>query len=799
MKYFVIFQFLVFLFINQHLHSQKELNQTVRGSVFDHITHEPLTGANIVLIGSDPFKGTTTDVEGKFRLENVPVGRIDLQVSFMGYNTVTYNRLPLTSGKELVLEVGLEEKVFQGNEVEIKAKRHKSRPMNKMASISARSFSVEESRRYAGSRNDVARMASNFAGVRGADDSRNDIIIRGNSPIGLLWRLEDVDIPNPNHYGALGTTGGPVSILNNNLLSSSDFITAAFPAEYGNALAGVFDLNMRNGNNEQFEFLGQIGFNGFELGGEGPLDKDKGSSFLANFRYSTLEVFEKLGMDFGTGTAVPKYKDFSFKLNIPNTKLGNISIFGLGGISDIAFLDSEKDTSEVNLYAGEGFDLVNSSDMAVLGLNQTYAISKSTYTKFVLAYSYHNFKTCIDSIAPGTRDILPQYRNDFREQKLFASLQLVNKINSQHNFKTGIIAKQLNFDLVDSAARSNGQGFNTITDYNEATYLVHAFLQWQYRISEKIRLNPGLHYQLFTLNNTFVIEPRIGLNWNFTPVQTLSMGYGLHSQLMPITVYFNQEKVPDGGYQRLNENLDMIKSQHFVLGHDWIISEYLRMKSEVYYQHISDAAVDAHSRNSYSVLNQGANFFIATPDTLKNTGTGDNVGFELTLEHFLKDGFYFLLTTSLYDSKYKGSDEVERNTAFNGGYVINALTGKEYNISNWFKTTTKRFNLIFDIKTTWAGGQRYTPINVEKSMEKGRRIYFDKLAYSEQYKDYFRTDFRVALRQNSKKVTMEWAIDVQNIFNTNNIYRKNFNTQTGEVSDIYQLGILIVPQFRLEF
>jgi hypothetical protein len=268
---------------------------------------------------------------------------------------------------------------------------------------------------------------------------------------------------------------------------------------------------------------------------------------------------------------------------------------------------------------------------------------------------------------------------------------------------------------------------------------------------------------------------------------------------MPVTVYFNQEQLPDGSYQRLNENLDMIKSRHFVLGYDWIINEYLRMKSEAYYQNIYDAAVDGHSENSYSVLNQGANFFIATPDTLKNTGTGYNYGLELTLEHFLKDGFYFLLTTSLYDSKYKGSDGVERNTAFNGTYVINGLTGKEINITNWFKTSTRRFNLVFDIKTTWAGGQRYTPINVERSMEEGRRIYYDKLAYSKQYKDYFRTDFRIALRQDSKKTTMEWAIDIQNLFNTKNIYRKNFNTRTGEISDIYQLGILIVPQFRLEF
>lgn len=142
-----------------------------------------------------------------------------------------------------------------------------------MATVSARSFTVEETSRYAGSLNDPSRMAANYAGVSSTSDARNDIIIRGNSPLGVLWRLNGMEIPNPNHFGSLGTTGGPVSILNNNLLDKSDFLTGAFPAEYGNALAGVFDLQMRSGNNEKTEFLGQVGFNGFELGAEGPIGK----------------------------------------------------------------------------------------------------------------------------------------------------------------------------------------------------------------------------------------------------------------------------------------------------------------------------------------------------------------------------------------------------------------------------------------------------------------------------------------------------------------------------------------------
>jgi hypothetical protein len=332
---------------------------TIRGTIIDRVSRTTLPGANIVLLNTNPFTGTSSNAEGKFRLENVNVGRVSLKVSFIGYKDVYLNNLTLNTGKELVLEIEMDENVITQKTVEIIANVDKSNTINKMTTVSARSFTVEETGRYAGSRNDVARMASNYAGIVGSNDARNDIIIRGNTPSGLLWRLEGVDIPNPNHWGALSATGGPVCILNNNVLSNSDFLTAAFPAEYGNAISGVFDLKMRNGNNEKHEFLGQIGFNGFELGAEGPINKKNGSSYLINARYSTLEAMEKLGADFGTGSGIPKYKDFSMKLNFPKTKLGSFSVFALGGISDIEMWDSRKDTikEKVDYYGGEGLTL----------------------------------------------------------------------------------------------------------------------------------------------------------------------------------------------------------------------------------------------------------------------------------------------------------------------------------------------------------------------------------------------------------------------------------------------------------
>ncbi|MCB0797321.1 MAG: carboxypeptidase-like regulatory domain-containing protein, partial [Chitinophagales bacterium] len=315
-------QVLILSFLFPLLVQAQDLKQTIRGNIIDRESKATLPGANVLLYADTVFlSGTTTNEDGNFRLEG-PVGRVDLVVRYIGYQDFFITNLVVSSGKEVVLQIELEESAQALDEVTITAFRE-GEVVNDMATVSVRSFTVEETDRYAGSRGDPARMASNFAGVQGADDSRNDLVIRGNSPIGVLWRLENLDIPNPNHFAIAGTTGGPVSIINNKYLSNSDFFTGAFPAEYGNATAGVFDLQMRKGNDEQYEFSGQLGFLGTELFAEGPLSKENKSSFLVSYRYSTLQLFESLNIQIGT-EAVPRYQDGAVKLFFP-LKNGSIS------------------------------------------------------------------------------------------------------------------------------------------------------------------------------------------------------------------------------------------------------------------------------------------------------------------------------------------------------------------------------------------------------------------------------------------------------------------------------------------
>jgi len=776
----------------------QNITQSVRGQIIEKQTQATLPGTTVVLLESNPVIATITDSNGYFLLETIPVGRISLQISYVGFNTIVLSNLNLMSGKEMVLNIEMEEKIQTMEEVVIVATK-KGETINKMASISTRTFSVEESQRYAGARNDISRMAANYAGVSTSNDALNDIVIRGNSPSGLLWRLEGVDIPNPNHFGQLGATGGPVSMINNNVLSNSDFMTGAFPAEYGNAYSGVFDLKMRNGNYEKHEFLGQVGFNGFEFGAEGPVSKKNNSSYLINYRYSTMGALQKMGISVGTGKAVPNYQDLTFKLNFPTKNIGKITIFGLGGISDINFLYSERDTTEEdeNVYAYENRDVLSKSKMGIIGLSHTYIMNSTTYSKLIFGASTMINENDVDSVSTVTNIPGPYVRMDLTDSRIFGNYYINKKINSHHNFRIGVNVKRIGMNLIDSVYNASYDRFITRIDNNDFTYLYEAFIQWQYKLTDNLIFNPGIHYQQLALNNSVSIEPRFGIKWNLSNTQSFGLAYGLHSICQPLSVYFKQVELPDLSSSRPNEDLDFTKSHHFVLGYNLQMNNNLRLKAEAYYQNIFQAVVEPNE-SAYSILNSNS-FTRFTPDSLINGGSGTNYGIELTVERFMDRGFYYLITTSLYESKYKGSDGILRNTAFNGNYVVNALAGKEFELSSNKGDAKYKKVITLDGKITWAGGLRYTPVDIEASLENGQTELDQTRPFSKQFDDYIRPDIRIAFRLDGKRVSQELAFDIQNFINHKNPYMMTFNVETGKEEMIYQLGIFPMVQYRIVF
>nr|WP_297919471.1 TonB-dependent receptor [uncultured Allomuricauda sp.] len=786
------------IILGWHSYSQ---TGTIRGTVIDKQSENPLEGATIELLNMEVATGVITDFDGRFVITDVPLGRQTIFVSFIGYESITLPNIDVTTGKDNFVTIQLQESFNQLDEVVLTNNVNKDKPRNKLASVSARQFGLEEVTRFSGGRGDVGRLAANFAGVSSPDDSRNDIVIRGNSPTGLLWRLEGIPIPNPNHFSAFGTTGGPVSAINSNVLQDSDFFTSAFPAEYGNALGGVFDLGFRTGNVEDYEFTAQVGaFTGIEATAEGPMGKNRGS-FLLAARYSFVGL---VGAGAGGGSAAtPNYTDISFNLNFGKGKLGTISVFGILGTSDIDFLGDEID--EDDLFAAEDENLFVESRFGVVGLKHRLKIGDNSFLKTVVAGSLAQNDITADRFfdidTPQERSILFT-EADNSETRLSISTLFNSKLSNRITLRTGVLLETFGIESLlrtrEEQEDLNGDGDRdlvTFRDTDESFSLWQPYVQGQFRLSEALTLNAGIHSLYSNLNNQFVIEPRGGLNYNLNDKQSLSFGYGLHHQPIPLPLLFLNEET-DGQTLQSNRGLDFVRSNHFVLGYDIKLAPSWRGKLEVYYQDISNAGVEAFP-SSYSTLTEGADFaFENDRVSLVNEGTGFNQGVELTLEKFFSKGYYGLLTASFFESKYEGSDGVERNSPFNNGYVVNFLTGREFSIGGSGRTT-----LFFDTRAAFAGGRYFTPVDLTASQQAGFEILQEDLAFSQQYDDYFRWDIKFGVKLNSKgkKRSHQLYLDLQNVTNRENVFVQRYNRLTNQVNQVDQVGFFPDFGYRFQF
>lgn len=789
----------------------QDITQSLRGRVIDKDTRQPIPGVNVILMDdSTNLTGTTTDFDGRYELENLSIGRHALQFSFIGYLPQYTNNVVVNSGRETILDIELEESAQELEAVEVSASRD-GEPLNEMAIVSARQFNVSETERYAGSRGEPSRMAASFAGVQGADDSRNDIVIRGNSPQAILWRLEDIPITNPNHFNIPGTAGGSVSILNNKTLGNSDFYTGAFPAEFGNATAGVFDLNMRNGNNQNHEFIGQFGFLGTEALLEGPINREKNITYMASYRYSTLALIGGLGINYGTD-AIPKYQDASFKVNIPGKGASSFSIFGVGGWSDIDILISDQETpDERNIYGDNDRDQYFGSQMGVVGISYTRSLNEKTYWKNVVAYnhsqvdSYHELihrHLTADSIYK-VDSIRPLLDYTFRDDKIVAHSYINTKLNRRNVVKFGIVAEQIFFDFVDSTWIFD----STQIDYRDwrvrwntamSAQLLQPYIQWKHRTDNGLTVTAGLHSQVFTLSHSISwAEPRLAMKKAFNDGSAITAGVGMHSQVQPYYMYFYSLRENSDGTRALhNKTMDFSYAAHAVAGYERMLKPMLRFKAEIYYQYLWNIPVE-QNRSSFSLANTGSGFERFFPDTLVNEGTQYNYGVELTLEKYFAKTYYFMVTAALFESKYVASDQKTRNTDFNGRYATSALIGKEFKLS-------KKSMLSLGTNITAVGGRWYGPADIAASNQARELIVIDSLRNTKQFPDYFRADIKVNYRLNTQKITHEIGLDLVNVFNVRNVLSLTYapdenNDPNKSIRREYQLGRLPLFYYRISF
>ncbi|XOV94977.1 MAG: carboxypeptidase-like regulatory domain-containing protein [Bacteroidota bacterium] len=756
------------------------LKQTLRGHVIDQESKAGLPFATVLVLGTDPMIGATTDLDGNFVIEELPIGRYSIKVSFIGYEDAYAYEILVGSGKEQILEFSLTEKVESLTELVIDGSKE---PLNEMAVVSAKSFNSEETKRFAASISDPARMAQTFAGVSGTDDATNEIVIRGNSPNWLLWRIEGVEIPSPNHFAEEGYSAGAVSILSSNMLGMSDFYTGAFPAEYGNALSGVFDINLRNGNNKTNEYTFQAGVLGVDLSAEGPFKKGDDASFLFNYRYSTLSILNNLNIQISEN-ALPNYQDLSFKLNFPTKKAGIFSLWGIGGLSDVD--EKYVPTSNENDEFEDGYSDFTKTGMYATGLSHTFFPDNDSYFYSVLSssmsYSSEDFED-MDTLGV----LNDRFFDELQRGAIRFSSYYNRKVSSQTSFRTGIIINQLNYNYY-TRERMDSNVWNTYLDINSHTRLYQGYFQTKYKFNNNVVGTAGLHYSYFELSNDHSIEPRMGLSVKLPANQKLTFGYGMHSRHENLPAYFVKSDLNDGSSFYPNTNLDLTRASHYVAGYEKGFGSNLHFKTEIYYQHIGNLPVSANPEKYGSPIFGGLNF----EDTLANIGKGRNYGLELTLQKYFSNQYYFLLTSSIFDSKYKAADGKWYNSRYNVQYVNNLVGGKEFSLGE-----NKLLGL--NAKVIWSGGKRQNPIDVSKSIEEGTTVYVDNAPWSLQSSDYFRIDIGAKLHFFKNKREQVIMLDIQNVTNRLNTWVQFYDVKNQQIVDYPMAGLIPVLSYRLEF
>ncbi|MFD2162584.1 carboxypeptidase regulatory-like domain-containing protein [Paradesertivirga mongoliensis] len=770
-----------------------QLTQTVRGKVIDKESNSPLPGVILRLTSVSPVKLVSTDEAGEFRFLNVPVGRQEIEATTIGYRPVALNQVLVSSGKELVLTIAMSESVTDLNAVVITAKKGGSRSINDMTTVSARSFTVEETSRYAASFFDPARMALSLAGVTAGNDVNNDIVVRGNSSKGLQWRLEGVEIINPNHFGEEGSSAGGISMISSSMLSTSDFLTGAFPAEYGNALSGVFDLQFRKGNTEKREYSFMAGVLGTEASLEGPFKAGGKSSYLVNYRYSTLSFLDKIGISPWPEGFTPVYQDIAFNFNFPTANAGTFSIFGIGGNSGQK-MDAERDYTSWEVLDDKS-DRKSVYNSGSAGLKHILQLSNKVYLKNIVSLSGSKITDDRDTLTNGY-EVNVFGRDAYQNTAMRYSGLLNYKASARNTFRAGMIVSRLGFDLSSLTHKIDIGRLSMVLDAKGSAWNPEVYGQWKHQFTDKFALHTGLHASYFDLSDTYSVEPRLGLTWWISPSEQVSLGTGVHSRLEPMAYYFARNELKDGTVITSNSKLEPTKAMHAVAGYERSFRGGLRFKAEAYYQQLFNVPVSNDPNANFSSLNTANAYFVYSRGyrQLVNKGKGSNTGLELTLEKSLSRGYYFLATSSLFDSRFKNINGKVFNTDYNTNYAGSFVSGKEW------KTGAAGKNLVgLNTKIVYTGGRPYSPINLEESVKNDYHTIYEDRVNTLKTSAYFRVDLSASYRINRPRVAHAFFLDIQNAMNRLNQLGEFYNSEKNKIEPITLSGIIPSLYYRIEF
>ncbi len=746
----------------------QEISQVLKGVVTDQTTGRALTGAALSLKkDQSTIAGVVSDADGSFELKVVP-GRYALEVSYLGYQSVVEEIL-VTAGKEIYSRFALIELATELQEVKVVASSYNPTP-------GAFDISIEKTLRVPANFFDPLRMAASYPGMVAANDQGNALAVKGYSPNALLWKIDGLDIVNPNHLANAGTLGdkpvsfgGGVSILSSQVLDKTGIYSGWLPAQYGNALSAVVDMGMRAGNKNTHEFTAQASLIGLDVAAEGPLSGSGKNSYLANYRYSTVGLLTSAGLDFG-GEAI-NFQDFTFHLDFDQEKNAHLSVFGFAGLSSNRFKrkpqdewETEKDRYNID-FEGQ-----------VFGLGFTEQWGNKVRWKWGSSLSGQFQSRNAESDIVTFQHI---HRERFDNDHVLWSNQLSASVRlGENRLQAGVLVNYLHNQL--EVETVTPLYFNTFFPNLSGTVggaLVQPYVNLTRQFAGVWQVDAGMRYVYFGYNRSSAPEPRLNIQRLF-PSGSLSLGYGRTSQWQQAQAYLLEN----------NKDLKLTVADQLMLEYRTRFSNQSNLVASVYVHYLNDAPVAPASHNQpyWSMLNQWDEFPVAN---MTSAGKGLNQGVEAAYEKRFYNQFYFLVNGSVYQSQFKAPETEWQEGRFSGGYTSSLLLGKEWGADRSFGV---HFRFLY------LGGLRHPSINLLNSVTYGTTIYTGS-GYPTRLPDYWRPDLRVAWRKNKPGYTRTLSIDIQNLANRQNVAFYYYDTFTGRVETKTQLGIIPVLVYRVDF
>jgi hypothetical protein len=788
----------IFLLLLVTITGRAQVVQTIRGSVVDKATRQPLPGASIVVKGSVPLLGAVSNEVGEFTILNVPIGRQSIQCTFVGYESFQSEEFILSSAKSVVVAIELQPGVMLEG-IELKAARIVSEPINEHGVVSARSFSVEETERISASVNDMGRMALSFPGVqKGQNDTENDVIIRGNSSFGVLWRLEGIDIPNPNHFARPGTSGGGITVFSAQLLSRSDFFSGGMPAEYGNAISGAFDVHFKRGNLNDREYRTKVGLLGLDFATEGPIQKGR-SSYVANYRYSTLGLLNKMGFHLVGERVSNEFQDFSFNLfSKSKDQKTHVTLFGLGGLSKEHYTPVADPLLRDPGVANEWEDKTNLSNMGTIGSTVMRTINSKSYVNGVIAFMGSDIGRHYDTL--NKYDARFRYNEQrYLDQRISTAIAYNNKLNSQLSYKVGVIAHQIFYDFNRNTFSRNSvndvgvQNLQVNVNGGGATQTLQFYGLQTYQPGSRLTINLGAHVMRLFLNKTFSVDPRASIRYAIGEKQHISLALGRHSQMLPLPAYFfvRKDTLLNGTIRdnKVNFQLPFIRALHTVFSYVVNLPGDYKITTEAYYQTLSNVPVATAAGTTYWMLNSQDDY---PTFEVESGGVGRNKGIDLVVEKSFSKKFYFLATASLFDSKFKTMTSSYLNTRFNSRWSTTFTAGREFVLAAG-KSLQVGGRILYN------GGFRYSPYDPFRSAQTGRFVELAGQEWTGQVPAYFRIDARLAYRFNHPKYSGQVSLDIQNVTSKANVNSVGYDPVSNSTYFRKYDGVSFIPILAVQF